>query len=106
MSGMKVSKFYVFCYIASSSHFDYNLRINFSKLCNKFKSDKPAYFPVGTKVSAKYRGAYCSAEVKNVSCVVKVKVGWYIALYIFCRTVTNGGKLYNKFPNLLFVGYF
>ena len=34
-----------------------------------------AYLPVGTEVSAKYRGAFCEAKVKKLVRLVKCKVG-------------------------------
>uniref|UniRef100_A0A3B3T1Y5 AT-rich interactive domain 4A n=1 Tax=Paramormyrops kingsleyae TaxID=1676925 RepID=A0A3B3T1Y5_9TELE len=37
-------------------------------------ADEPAYLTVGTDVSAKYRGAFCEAKIKNVKRMVKVKV--------------------------------
>ena len=41
-------------------------------------SDDPAFLPVGTEVSAKYRGAFCEAKVKVIRRSVKIKVH-YIA---------------------------
>ncbi|XP_060939440.1 AT-rich interactive domain-containing protein 4A isoform X2 [Limanda limanda] len=37
-------------------------------------ADEPAHLPVGTDVSAKYRGAFCEAKIKTVKRMVKVKV--------------------------------
>ncbi|KAK3597334.1 hypothetical protein CHS0354_034576 [Potamilus streckersoni] len=37
-------------------------------------SSDPPFLPVGTDVSAKYRGAFCEAKVKNLEKVVKCKV--------------------------------
>ncbi|XP_021162824.2 AT-rich interactive domain-containing protein 4A [Fundulus heteroclitus] len=37
-------------------------------------ADEPAYLTVGTDVSAKYRGAFCEAQIKTVKRMVKVKV--------------------------------
>jgi len=37
-------------------------------------ADEPPYLSVGTDVSAKYRGAFCEAKIKNVKRMVKVKV--------------------------------
>ncbi|XP_039594781.1 AT-rich interactive domain-containing protein 4B isoform X2 [Polypterus senegalus] len=36
--------------------------------------DEPPYLPVGTDVSAKYRGAFCEAKIKTAKRLVKVKV--------------------------------
>lgn len=41
-----------------------------------FQGDDPAYLPVGTAVSAKYKGAFCEARVSKVVRVVKCKVTW------------------------------
>lgn len=37
----------------------------------------PPSLPVGTEVSAKYRGAFCEAKVKTVVRVVKCKVNFF-----------------------------
>jgi hypothetical protein len=37
-------------------------------------SGEPPYLPVGTDVSAKYRGAFCEAQVKKLVKLVKCKV--------------------------------
>ena len=43
--------------------------------CALFQSlDEPTCLPVGTEVSAKYRGAFCEAKVKKVVKSVKVRV--------------------------------
>ncbi|KAG7492925.1 hypothetical protein MATL_G00019350 [Megalops atlanticus] len=36
--------------------------------------EEPPYLPVGTDVSAKYRGAFCEAKIKTAKRLVKVKV--------------------------------
>ena len=36
--------------------------------------EEPAFLPVGTEVSAKYRGAFCEAKVKKIVRNVKCKV--------------------------------
>lgn len=38
------------------------------------QGDDPPYLPVGTAVSAKYKGAFCEAKVSKVVRVVKCKV--------------------------------
>ena len=44
---------------------------------------EPAFLPIGTEVSAKYRGAFCEAKVKKLVKSVKLKVSlhchsWFI----------------------------
>jgi len=36
--------------------------------------EEPAFLSVGTEVSAKYKGAFCEAKIKNISKLVKCKV--------------------------------
>ncbi len=43
-------------------------------------SEGPLYLPVGTEVSAKYRGAFCEAKVKKVVKCVKCKVRFIVTV--------------------------
>lgn len=45
--------------------------------------DGPAYLPVGTEVSAKYRGAFCEAKVKKIVRAIKIKVGLHIVINVY-----------------------
>lgn len=48
------------------------------------QTDDPPFLPVGTEVSAKYKGAFCEAKVRKVVRSVKCKVNYFIAYgYIF-----------------------
>ena len=47
--------------------------------------EEPAFLPVGTEVSAKYRGAFCEAKVKKIVKAIKIKVG--ILLYSVCLCI-------------------
>lgn len=42
------------------------------------QGDDPPFLPVGTDVSAKYKGAFCEAKIKkvvrNIKCKVKQKI--------------------------------
>lgn len=46
------------------------------------QGDDPAYLPVGTAVSAKYKGAFCEAKVSKVVRVVKCKVSTIVSIFI------------------------
>ena len=43
-------------------------------LCMFQATFEPAFLPIGTEVSAKYRGAFCEAKVKKLVRSVKLKV--------------------------------
>lgn len=45
--------------------------------------DDPPFLPVGTEVSAKYRGAFCEAKVKKIVRSVKCKVSFKILSFFF-----------------------
>lgn len=47
------------------------------------QGDDPPFLPVGTDVSAKYKGAFCEAKVKKVVRNIKCKVR-IIVLYTLC----------------------
>ena len=47
-----------------------------------FQTDDPPFLPVGTEVSAKFKGAYCEATVKSLTKSVKLKIVY--------REVRNG----------------
>lgn len=56
---------------------------------------EPPYLPVGTDVSAKYRGAFCEAKVKKIVKSVKCKVSPYFQFQFslgYCRV--NRNKLF------------
>lgn len=41
-------------------------------------SSEPPYLPIGTDVSAKYRGAFCEAKVKKIVKSVKCRVSFFL----------------------------
>ena len=42
--------------------------------------EEPPYLEVGTDVSAKYRGAFCEANIKSVKKLVKCKVALILVM--------------------------
>uniref|UniRef100_A0A1I7XK85 RBB1NT domain-containing protein n=1 Tax=Heterorhabditis bacteriophora TaxID=37862 RepID=A0A1I7XK85_HETBA len=48
-----------------------DVRVTYPLYCS---SDDPAFLPVGTEVSAKFKGAFCEAKVKKITKSVKCKV--------------------------------
>lgn len=51
--------------------------------------DDPPYLPVGTAVSAKYKGAFCEAKVSKVVRVVKCKASNYKSVELFIYINVN-----------------
>lgn len=47
------------------------------------QGDDPPFLPVGTDVSAKYKGAFCEAKIKKVVRNIKCKVGLDIKYVLF-----------------------
>lgn len=47
------------------------------------QGDDPPFLPVGTDVSAKYKGAFCEAKIKKVVRNIKCKVSTLTYTYIF-----------------------
>ena len=44
---------------------------------------QPAFLPIGTEVSAKYRGAFCEAKVKKAVKLVKLKVSNFVLIQLW-----------------------
>ena len=42
----------------------------------QFQGENPAYLAIGTEVSAKYKGAFCEARVRQVDKLVNVRVNF------------------------------
>ena len=50
---------------------------------------EPAFLPIGTEVSAKYRGAFCEAKVKKLVRSVKLKVSLLCHFWFTYVTIKN-----------------
>lgn len=61
------------------------------------QGDDPPYLPVGTDVSAKYKGAFCEAKIKNVVRNIKCKVSYKCySIEIFFKLLLYSWKSYTQ----------
>lgn len=68
----------VICKLPVNGRFDDVRNIVVENFAMLQANHDPAFLPLGTEVSAKYKGAFCEAKVKKIVKTLKIKVLLYL----------------------------